>query len=416
MILKALEKNPKDRYSSASAMADDLQRFLENKPIEARPIGQLRRLTKWSQRNPRLAAVSAICVLLTLLIARLLIWPRGNSVSPALLAIRMECSLDGQHVPDGQNFLWAAVPIDKTTRLPDANRSVRMDGAVVDCQLQPGDYLICVEAVGFGFHEVYRTVPDSPKTVTRLFDHQSAVLLPHSVVGLPQVRILPDSTVTQGMSLIQGGSFQMGDERQDRLAHLRIVDGFWIDATEVTVGAYKKFRSTNEAFLQAPDAYPVVELTFHEALAYAESVGKRLLTESEYEFAATNRGSTNFPWGNEPRPTNEIWEYGAVGNPTWDKLPDEDVFGLHSNAAEWTDSWLAPYPKMPAWPDDLIRNANLHGARVVRGGPVTLGPNDRSQNLWNQTPRARAAWGSLTEDSEIGFRCGRSQRLRFVNP
>jgi hypothetical protein len=51
ICLKCLEKEPMKRYSSAGALTADLRRFLENKPILARPIGTLGRLILWSRRN-----------------------------------------------------------------------------------------------------------------------------------------------------------------------------------------------------------------------------------------------------------------------------------------------------------------------------------------------------------------------------
>jgi serine/threonine protein kinase len=51
ICLKCLEKESEKRYSSASALAADLKRFLEDKPIMARPIGPLGRLILWSRRN-----------------------------------------------------------------------------------------------------------------------------------------------------------------------------------------------------------------------------------------------------------------------------------------------------------------------------------------------------------------------------
>ncbi len=59
ICLKCLEKDPGKRYSSASALAADLKRFLEDKPILARPIGIPGRLVLWSRRN-RLPLVGTI--------------------------------------------------------------------------------------------------------------------------------------------------------------------------------------------------------------------------------------------------------------------------------------------------------------------------------------------------------------------
>ena len=57
IILKAIAKEPRDRYASAAALADDLDRFLAGQPILARRPGLLRRSWSWSRRNPWKAAV-----------------------------------------------------------------------------------------------------------------------------------------------------------------------------------------------------------------------------------------------------------------------------------------------------------------------------------------------------------------------
>ena len=53
---QCLEKNPTDRYSSAQALQDDLQRFLLGEPVQARPLGGMTRLVRWCGRNQALAA------------------------------------------------------------------------------------------------------------------------------------------------------------------------------------------------------------------------------------------------------------------------------------------------------------------------------------------------------------------------
>jgi serine/threonine protein kinase len=51
ICLKCLEKAPHYRYSSAEALADDLENWVEQKPIKARPAGPIRRSTQWVKRN-----------------------------------------------------------------------------------------------------------------------------------------------------------------------------------------------------------------------------------------------------------------------------------------------------------------------------------------------------------------------------
>jgi tetratricopeptide (TPR) repeat protein len=56
IVLKALEKNPADRYATAQELGDDLRRFLADQPIRARPAGVGRRLRKWGRRHPAVVA------------------------------------------------------------------------------------------------------------------------------------------------------------------------------------------------------------------------------------------------------------------------------------------------------------------------------------------------------------------------
>lgn len=55
IVLKAMAKDPRHRYPTARALADDLQCFLDDRPIQARRVSQVERLARWSRRNPGLA-------------------------------------------------------------------------------------------------------------------------------------------------------------------------------------------------------------------------------------------------------------------------------------------------------------------------------------------------------------------------
>jgi tetratricopeptide (TPR) repeat protein len=66
ICLKCLQKEPAKRYADAQALADDLTRFLEDRPIRARPVGRTERLVRWCRKNPRTAALNTAVVLLLL--------------------------------------------------------------------------------------------------------------------------------------------------------------------------------------------------------------------------------------------------------------------------------------------------------------------------------------------------------------
>lgn len=76
IVLKACRRMPEDRYASAAALADDLQRFLDHRPIHARPPTVLDRCGKWCHRNRPLvmaAACSMILAIVTLAVSNMMV-------------------------------------------------------------------------------------------------------------------------------------------------------------------------------------------------------------------------------------------------------------------------------------------------------------------------------------------------------
>jgi len=65
---RCLERDPTARYRSAGDLANDLERWLEGRPIIARPVLLPVRLWRWSRRNPILAPTLGLCALLTIAI------------------------------------------------------------------------------------------------------------------------------------------------------------------------------------------------------------------------------------------------------------------------------------------------------------------------------------------------------------
>ena len=64
ICLKCLEKDPKRRYSSALALAEDLERWLKHEPIQGRRTGIFARGKKWVRRNPSIAVMAAMLLAL----------------------------------------------------------------------------------------------------------------------------------------------------------------------------------------------------------------------------------------------------------------------------------------------------------------------------------------------------------------
>jgi serine/threonine-protein kinase len=63
IVLKALQRNPANRYTSAAELSTDLQRYLDGRTVIARSTPPHERLAKWARRNRSLAAASAVVLL-----------------------------------------------------------------------------------------------------------------------------------------------------------------------------------------------------------------------------------------------------------------------------------------------------------------------------------------------------------------
>ncbi len=69
IVLKAMAKEPQDRFANAQEMADELRRFLDGRPIVSRRINPIERYWRWCKRNRLLASMNAIAAVLTTFIA-----------------------------------------------------------------------------------------------------------------------------------------------------------------------------------------------------------------------------------------------------------------------------------------------------------------------------------------------------------
>jgi formylglycine-generating enzyme required for sulfatase activity len=142
-----------------------------------------------------------------------------------------------------------------------------------------------------------------------------------------------------------------------------------------TRGADWKHPQGPASSIKGKDDYPVVHISWDDAVAYARWAGKRLPTEAEWEFAA--RGglkNCSFPWGVEEAETGtpraNIWQGNfPVKNTGWDgfdrsapvKSFEPNGFGLYDmagNVWEWCSD-ASIDPNEPTIPKKIVRGGSF---------------------------------------------------------
>src|SRR5437588_6971680 len=108
ICLKCLEKDPKRRYSSALALAEDLERWLKHEPILARHTGVFTHARKWVRRNPTIAAMTATLLALAVPLG-VVIWKsdqlfRASQFNPPEKSIAILPFLDLSQAKDQEYF------------------------------------------------------------------------------------------------------------------------------------------------------------------------------------------------------------------------------------------------------------------------------------------------------------------------
>jgi len=231
-------------------------------------------------------------------------------------------------------------------------------------------------------------------------------------LGRPSRRPAPPAVpaIPAGMVLVPAGTYTIGRDdgpAWSRPAHQVTLPAFYLDRTEVTVGAYRRFVAATGALppwsAQPDTTLPVTGVMWAEATAYCAWVAPgrgRLPTEEEWESAARGGDARGYPWG-------VAWTAGAANTKGAKRTGPAPVGSfprggsatgiqdLIGNVWEWTRSPAAAYPGGAAPP-------RSEGMYVIRGGAF-----DTPDAIADATRRGYEPPTGVTRDklATTGFRC-----------
>jgi hypothetical protein len=304
---------------------------------------------------------------------------------------------------DPPNARVAFVPLSPLNGEPLLDAFVRTaDDESHEGQLQPGDYLVVAACPDGRFHEVFRHVPDKLEMLPGAHKHRFSSLRDDGRIEIPKI-VIPPRGESESMAYFSGAEdFEVGVSGSGNVPrHRHPLKPFWMDVREFTVGDYEKVRGKLPANKDVASRPESISFNYDWAVVYAEELGKRLPTEAEYEYAATDGGRHRFPWGDESRDEHGVGFAAAE----FDRLASNPlVVGLCSGKAEWTSSWAVPY-QVDTFGHTSI---DVYFWRIVRGGDFGTIEGNPQVTPQSRDPRQRLFVLRDRTYPGLGFRMVRS--------
>jgi iron(II)-dependent oxidoreductase len=176
---------------------------------------------------------------------------------------------------------------------------------------------------------------------------------------------------------------------------------YWINVTEVTNREYGSSSSTDMISMYRGPSWPRETVSWHEAITFCESIGARLPTEAEWEYAARGPDGLIYPWGNEMSASYR--EEAEMLNPDNVESIDIDTSwvgaqDMSGNVMEWVADVFDPASTPRAISPKAAQSPEL---RIVRGGSWAS-----YQDFLLRTMQ-RVPYDTDFASSVVGFRCAR---------
>jgi serine/threonine-protein kinase len=211
------------------------------------------------------------------------------------------------------------------------------------------------------------------------------------------------------MVLVPAGLFLYGKEKKPS----PLLPAFYIDRTEVTNAAYAAFcRETHHAlpdgFPRDKEDYPVVNVTFLDAAAFANWAGESLPGAMQWEKAARGADGRLFPWGDRKDASRANIGPDGQLRPAADFASGASPFGalqMIGNVWEFVFEPMTPSDQALHYFREILNPPPMAGEGwyQIRGGSFKEGWQEDQISDSTTVP---ARW----KDANIGFRCVRAAR------
>ncbi len=279
ICLKAIAKQPADRYQTADEMADDLNCYQNGVPIHARRYrtavlawrGVRRKVTTIG-----LAAIALIAVFFAI---------KGGTARFAGVPALQSRPVHLTTKPPGAHVVF--VPLSPADGEPMAERAITATGvSPVQATLAPGDYWVEAVLPRGRFHEVFRHVPKSGEQGVRSENHLRWAEQKDGSIELPLIEI-PENEVANQMLLVDTSHDFEPNDPDFKLNGTPLVPTFFVNADEATLEEYLRTQSVTAQLPLHVQLQPnrPIPLSFDDAVCYAEGIGMRLPTRAEWQRA-----------------------------------------------------------------------------------------------------------------------------------